>query len=88
MYNVHMKRLTVAQARQRLAEALDTAERGEAVVIERGGVRFRLEALRPRRRAGRRRALIEFMDPAVESGRWSWTWKAGTLRFSGSRQRG
>lgn len=88
MYNVHMKRYTVAQVRQRLAEAFDSAERGEAVVIERRGVRFRLEADRPRRRASSRQVLIEFLDPAVEEGRWSWTWRSGALRFSGGRRRG
>lgn len=88
MYNVHVKRYTVAQVRQRLAQAFDSAERGEPVVIERRGVRFRLEAVRPRRRASSRRALIEFLDPAVEAGRWTWTWQSGGLRFSRRRRRG
>lgn len=83
-----MRRYTVAQARQRLAEALDSAASGEAVVIERRGVRFRLEAVRPKRRAAARRPLIEFLDPSVESGRWGWAWEAGELRFSGGRRRG
>jgi antitoxin (DNA-binding transcriptional repressor) of toxin-antitoxin stability system len=83
-----MKRYTVAQARQRLAEALDSAAGGEPVVIERRGVRFRLEAVRPKRRASIRRPLIEFVDAAVEAGRWGWTWEAGELRFSGGRRRG
>ena len=88
MYNVHMKRYTVAQVRRRLAEAFDSAERGEAVVIERRGVRFRLAADRPRRRSPSRPVLIEFLDPLVEEGRWSWTWRAGALRFSGRGRRG
>jgi hypothetical protein len=37
-----MRRYTAAQARQRLAEVLDTAKSGEAVVIERRGERFRV----------------------------------------------
>ena len=37
----------MAEARQRLAELLDTAERGQAVMIERRGVRFVVEAQRP-----------------------------------------
>lgn len=88
MYNVHMKRYTVAQVRRRLAEAFDCAERGEPVVIERRGVRFRLQPVRPGRRASFRRTLIEFLDPAVEAGRWSWTLASGKLRFSGGRRRG
>ena len=52
MYNVRMKRYTVAQVRERLSEALDSAEAGKPVVIERRGVRFRLEAARPARLPG------------------------------------
>jgi antitoxin (DNA-binding transcriptional repressor) of toxin-antitoxin stability system len=88
MYNVHVKRYTVAQVRQRLAEAFDSAERGEPVVIERRGVRFRIEAVRPRRRSSSPRALIDFLDPTVEAGCWSWTWGSGALRFSGRRRPG
>jgi antitoxin (DNA-binding transcriptional repressor) of toxin-antitoxin stability system len=87
MYNVHVKRYTVAQVRARLAEAFDSAERGEAVVIERRGVRFRLEADRPRRRSSSRPILIEFVDPAVEEGRWSWEWHKDGLHFSARRRR-
>jgi prevent-host-death family protein len=39
-----MKRYSVAQARQQFAELLDSAERGDAVVIDRRGVRFVVEA--------------------------------------------
>jgi antitoxin (DNA-binding transcriptional repressor) of toxin-antitoxin stability system len=87
MYNVHVKRYTVAQARERLAEALDSAERGDPVVIERRGVRFRLDAVRPARRSARRKPLIESLDPALESGQWSWGWEAGALSFSVRRKR-
>ena len=82
MYNVHVKRYTVAQVRQRLAEALDSAERGGPVLIERRGVRFRLEAERPRRRGKQRKPLVAFIDPAIEAGRWSWDWESGELRLS------
>jgi hypothetical protein len=88
MYNVHVKRYTVAQVRQRLAEAFDSAERGEAVVIERRGIRFRLEADRPRRRSRSRPVVIDSVDQAVEEGRWSWTWRRGALHFSRGRRRG
>jgi antitoxin (DNA-binding transcriptional repressor) of toxin-antitoxin stability system len=89
MYNVHVKRYTVAQVRRRLAEALDGAERGEPVVIERRGVRFRLQAVRPprRSRSGSGRGLIEFMDPALDAGNWSWTLQSGKLRFAARRRR-
>jgi len=87
MYNVHVRRYTVAQVRERLAEAFDSAERGVPVVIERRGVRFRLEAILRRRRSTRRSSLVAFLDPAVASGRWSWSWESGGLSFSSRRRR-
>jgi prevent-host-death family protein len=78
-----MRRYSVAQARERFAEVLDAAESGQAVVIERRGVRFVVAASRPRgRRPGRRRSVIRRIDPAVVAGEWTWTWKADGLRFA------
>jgi len=77
----------VAEARARFGEVLDAAEQGRPVVIERRGVRFRVVAepgAGPRPAA----ALLEFVDPAVMSGRW--TWKAdsrGNLRFAARRRK-
>jgi antitoxin (DNA-binding transcriptional repressor) of toxin-antitoxin stability system len=77
----------MAQARQRFAELLDAAERGDPVVIERRGVRFVVEAQRPhRRRAARRKSIIQRIDPAVAAGEWTWSWNVGGLRFK-SRHR-
>ena len=42
-----MKAYRVADARARFGNLLDEAERGDTVVIERNGVRFRLEDERP-----------------------------------------
>ena len=77
-----MKRYTSSQVRQRLSAVLDAAERGEHVVIERRGVRFALRAerasdVRPRRR----RSLIQWLDPAVAEGQWTWTWSPRGLKF-------
>ena len=83
-----MKRYTVAQARRQFAEVLDSAERGDPVVIERRGVRFVVEAQRRRRRPpARRTSMIQHLDPAVAAGEWTWSWKADGLRFK-SRRRG
>jgi len=46
-----MKRYTVALVRERLAEALDEAERGEPLFIERKGIRVKL-SLDTRSRGG------------------------------------
>lgn len=76
-----MKRYTVAAVRERLAEALDEADRGVPVVIERRGVRYRLvvEPSEPRQRT--RESQIEVLDPAVAAGRWTWGWSSKGLRF-------
>jgi prevent-host-death family protein len=87
MYNVHVKRYTVAQARQRLAEVLDTAQRGEPVVIERRGVRFVVQTERRRRRTSEgRKSVIARLDPAVASGAWTWVGSAAGLRFARRRR--
>jgi prevent-host-death family protein len=78
-----MKRFTAATAKQRFSLLLDAAERGESVVIERRGVRFRVQ---PERQAAtkitRRKPIIEIVDPAVAKGVWQWSWRADGLRFN------
>jgi prevent-host-death family protein len=75
-----MKRTTASGARQHLSELLDAAERGEQVVIERRGVQFVLVPQR-RRPPRKPRVLVEILDPAVESGQWTWEPGPGGLRF-------
>jgi antitoxin (DNA-binding transcriptional repressor) of toxin-antitoxin stability system len=82
-----MKRYTMAQLRERLADVLNEAERGVPVVIERRGVRYvlRAEPARPRRRT--RPSFIEILDPAVAEGQWQWTWTREGIRFRPGRRR-
>jgi hypothetical protein len=80
-----MKRYSAAQARQHLARVLDAAEAGDAVVIERGGVRFRVRAETKATPQRRRTSLVAWMDPAVESGNWTWVWTKKGVRFSTRR---
>jgi antitoxin (DNA-binding transcriptional repressor) of toxin-antitoxin stability system len=86
MYNVPMKGFTVAEARARFGDLLDEAEQGNAVAIERHGVRFilRAEPAAPAREAS---ALFEWLDPAVEAGQWSWDMTPGGVKFKGTRRR-
>ena len=78
-----MKRFTTATAKRRISLLLDAAERGESVVIERRGVRFRVEPeLKSIPKKRRRKPIIEFVDPEVANGVWHWQWKADGLRFS------
>jgi antitoxin (DNA-binding transcriptional repressor) of toxin-antitoxin stability system len=83
-----MKRYSVAEARQHLADVLDLAEEGEDVTIERRGVRFVVKAEpNAQRRPVRRVRRIELIDPDVEAGSWTWTWTAGGVSFATRRKR-
>lgn len=80
MYNVRMKKYGVGFVRERLAEALDYADKGVPVFIERRGVRYRLSVEPSRKAAPRpRKPYIEVLDPAIERGEWTWEWSPGTL---------
>ena len=80
MYNAHMKRYSVAEARARFSDLLDAAEQGKPAVIERRGVRFVLRPEENQRPAGRRK-MIEYVDPDVAAGQWTWEWTAQGVDF-------
>jgi len=82
-----LKRFTAAQARQQFSDVLDSAEKGEAVVVERRGVRFRVHLEKANRRSEHRAPVVELLDPAVASGNWTWEWTAKALRFSARKKR-
>ena len=87
LYNVQMKRYTSSQVRERFAEMLDAADKGEEVFIERRGVRYvlRAESKRPARK--RRRPLITYLHPAVEAGQWTWELGPDGLEFVDTRRK-
>ena len=77
-----MKQYSTAIAKQRLSTLLDAAERGERVIIQRGGVIFRVQPERlVRRKKSKRKPIIEILDPAITNGDWVWKWIRGGLRF-------
>ena len=78
-----MKRYSVSEARERFADVLDEADRSGSVVIERRDVRYVITTERKKRPKGRRRSIIETIDPAVARGQWTWEWTADGLRFDG-----
>ena len=82
-----MKSMRVAEARARFGELLDEAEQGNTVIVERGGVRFRIVADRPDAGGRSDDPLFEFVDASVLDG--AWTWKAGAkgLKFTVRRKR-
>jgi hypothetical protein len=73
--------------RERLAQALDEAQRGEPVFIERKGVTYRLSAEPAKTARGAARPKIEILDPAIASGQWTWAWDGGALRLRGRARR-
>ncbi len=81
-----MKRYTISQARERLADVLNEAERAGSVVIERRDVQYVIRAERKPRKRVSRRSVIESLDPAVKAGQWEWKADARGARFSGRRQ--
>jgi antitoxin (DNA-binding transcriptional repressor) of toxin-antitoxin stability system len=68
-----MTRVTATEARQRLFQLLDAAERGESVVLERKGVRFRL-VVEPARADPFVAAdcPLTVNDQGLLSGEWHW----------------
>jgi hypothetical protein len=81
-----MKRYPVSVVRERLADALDEAQRGIPVVIERKGVRYRLTVEKPAVRPKRRQRQIDVIDPSVSAAEWTWDWKPGGLAFRRRRR--
>jgi hypothetical protein len=77
-----MKHYSAAAARRQLADALDAAEAGVPVVIERRGVRFLLSREAAPRVPASGPALVEILDPAVECGHWTWAATTRGLRFT------
>jgi hypothetical protein len=79
-----MARYTVSEGRRRFFELLDTAARGEEVILERrGGLRFRLilDTLGERKPETVESPLI-VDDPEVLAGQWTWVTDAdGQLAF-------
>lgn len=82
-----MIRYTVAQTRARLAAVLDAAERGEAVVVERRGVRFRVLPETPEPTRHRPPRPIAYVDPRLLDGEWTWTWRPRGLQLRVRRSR-
>ena len=82
-----MKRYTVSQARERLAEVLDEAEQGGTPVIERRDVQYVITAKRTTKTVKAGKSAIEVLDPAIETGEWHWTWSPKGLQFAGRKRR-
>lgn len=89
MYDVHMKRFNTAAFRANLAQALDEAEHGVTVIVERKGVRFRVVPERAAPASRRAAPLFEVIDPALLDGQWGWELGSagGAMRFLADKRR-
>ena len=79
MYNVHMRKYSVSMIRERLAEALDDADRGEPVFIERRGVTYELTVRKVPGRRKKATPQIDILYRAIVEGDWTWEWAKGDL---------
>ena len=80
-----MQKYSVSMVRERLSEALDTADRGEPVLIERRGVTYELTVRRAPTRKKKATPQIEVLDRAIVEGNWTWDWDKSNLRLRTGR---
>jgi len=67
--------------RERFAEALDNADRGEPVFIERRGVIYELTVRKAPNRRKKATRQIDVLDDAIVEGNWTWDWEKGDLQL-------
>ena len=84
-----MKRYTASHARESLAQVLDEAEKGQAVVVERRGRRFRIVPEPIAARWPKKVAPWFVADAKLLASGWSWDWRGpgGSVRLAVGRGR-
>jgi len=80
-----MRKYSVSMVRERLAEALDDADRGEPVFIERRGVTYELTVRKSPRRRKKAARQIDIVDKTIVEGNWTWEWEKGDLKLRARR---
>jgi hypothetical protein len=76
-----MRKYSVSMVRERLSEALDDADRGKPVLIERRGVTYELTVRKTASRKKKATRQIEVLDRAIVDGNWTWDWEKGDLQL-------
>lgn len=82
-----MKAYRVAEARATFGTLLDEVERGETVVVQRGGVRFRIDLESTTNPRAARSPVFAYVDPAVTAGTWTWAHGTKGIAFRATRRR-
>jgi len=80
-------KFSVAMVRERLSEALDRAQGGEPVFIERRGVTYRLTVEPARKARPSRKPRLEVLDQSLAEGQWTWAWSKGALDYRPRKRR-
>jgi len=70
MYTVRME-ISATESRKRLFQLFDACDRGDEVRIVRRGTVYRLSVAGPRKKRSPAPVTIEWLDPAVERGQWT-----------------
>ena len=70
MYTVRME-ISATESRKRLFQLLDACDRGTNPRIVRRGTVYRLSVAGPRKKAAKAAITLEWVDPAVERGQWT-----------------
>jgi hypothetical protein len=76
-----MRKYSVSLVRERLSEALDGADRGEPVFIERRGVTYELTVRKAPKGRKRVTPQIDILDRTIIDGNWTWEWEKGDLKL-------
>jgi antitoxin (DNA-binding transcriptional repressor) of toxin-antitoxin stability system len=63
--------ISATESRKRLFQLFDAADRGDDVRIVRRGTVYRLSVAEPRKKAPKAAITLEWVDPAVEPGQWT-----------------
>lgn len=70
MYTVRME-ISATESRKRLFHLFDACDRGDDVRIVRRGTVYRLSLASPRKRTPKASVTLEWVDPAVARGQWT-----------------
>jgi hypothetical protein len=76
-----MHRYTASEFRQNLSRALNEVEKGEPVVVERKGRRFRLAVEEEPRRYMKPKPFFELSDLSLLETGWTWELRSGGMKL-------
>ena len=87
-----MRSISATEARKNFFRLLDTAVKGEPVVITRHGVALELVRSLPKKKGSRKSASLNYkqaiIGPLASADKWGWEWSSEQeLNFKGTDRR-